>query len=119
MSRIGKLPIPLPNGVSVERNNGRVVVTGPKGTLEREIASGIGVRVDGGQVLVERPNDEQQTRALHGLTRSLVANMVQGVSAGYEKTLDIVGVGFRAEIVRGNSVRMYVGYSHAVEIEPK
>jgi large subunit ribosomal protein L6 len=95
-----------------------VVVTGPKGTLEREIPGGIDVRVDNGQVLVERPNDQQQTRALHGLTRSLVANMVKGVSDGYEKVLDVIGVGFRAELV-GKAVRMQVGYSHSVEVHPK
>lgn len=118
MSRIGKLPIAIPAGVEVTRNDGKVVVTGPKGTLEREIPGGIDVRVDNGQVLVERPNDQQQTRALHGLTRSLVANMVKGVSDGYEKVLDIIGVGFRAELV-GKAVRMQVGYSHSVEVHPK
>ena len=118
MSRIGKLPIPLPNGVEVSRNNGTVVVKGPKGQLERELVGGIDVRVEDGRVLVERPNDEQQSRALHGLTRSLVANMVKGVSDGYERTLDIVGVGFRAEMV-GKAIRMSVGYSHLVEVHPK
>ena len=119
MSRIGKLPIPLPAGVEVARNNGHVVVKGPRGTLERPLAPGMEVRVEDGKVLVERPDDEQQSRALHGLTRSLVANMVKGVSDGYEKVLDIVGVGFRAEMVGGTGVRMYVGYSHAVEVHPK
>jgi large subunit ribosomal protein L6 len=118
MSRIGKLPIPLPAGVEVSRNNGQVVVKGPKGTLERPVPAGIEVRVDNGQVLVERPDDTQQSRALHGLTRSLVANMVKGVSDGYEKVLDIIGVGFRAEMV-GQAVRMSVGYSHLVEVHPK
>src|SRR5262249_29601951 len=79
MSRIGKLPIPLPSGVEVARNNGSVVVRGPKGELQRPLPEGIDVRVQDGQVLVERPNDAQQMRALHGLTRSLVANMVKGV----------------------------------------
>jgi large subunit ribosomal protein L6 len=119
MSRIGKLPIPLPNGVEVSRNNGSVVVRGPKGTLERPLPGKIDIAVEGGQVLVNRPDDEQATRALHGLTRSLIANMVKGVSDGYEKVLDIVGVGFRAELVGGKSVRMHVGYSHSVEVEPK
>ena len=118
MSRIGKLPIALPAGVEVARNNGHIVVKGPKGTLERPLAQGIDVRVADGQILVERGSDEQQARALHGLTRSLVANMVKGVTDGYEKTLDIVGVGFRAEMV-GKAVRMQVGYSHAVEVHPK
>lgn len=118
MSRIGKLPIPLPAGVEVARNNGHVVVKGPKGTLERSVAPGIELRVEDGRLLVERPNDEAQTRALHGLTRSLVANMVQGVSQGYERVMDIVGVGFRAEKV-GEAVRLYVGYSHTIEVHPK
>jgi large subunit ribosomal protein L6 len=118
MSRIGKLPIPLPAGVEVARNNGHVVVKGPKGTLERAVAPGIELRVEDGRLLVERPNDEAQTRALHGLTRSLVANMVTGVSQGYERVMDIVGVGFRAEKV-GEAVRLYVGYSHTIEVHPK
>ena len=118
MSRIGKLPIAIPAGVEVTRTDGKVVVTGPKGTLERPLPTGIDLRVENGQVLVERPNDHQQTRALHGLTRSLVANMVKGVSDGYEKVLDIIGVGFRAELV-GKAVRMQVGYSHSVEVHPK
>ena len=118
MSRIGKLPIPLPAGVEISRNNGTLVVKGPKGTLERSIPGGIEVRVEDGKVLVERPNDLQQTRALHGLTRSLVANMVKGVHEGYERVLDIVGVGFRAELV-GKAVRMSVGYSHGIEVHPK
>lgn len=118
MSRIGKLPIDLPKGVEVSRSNGHVVVKGPKGTLERPIAAGIDVRVEDGKVVVDRSDDTQQSRALHGLTRSLVANMVKGVSDGYEKVLDIVGVGFRAEKV-GEAVRMQVGYSHSVEVHPK
>ena len=118
MSRIGKLPIPLPAGVEVTRSNGHVVVKGPKGTLERPLAPGIELKVEDGHVLVQRPDDLERSRALHGLTRSLVANMVQGVREGYEKVLDIVGVGFRAEMV-GKAVRMQVGYSHLVEVHPK
>ena len=118
MSRIGKLPIALPNGVEVARNNGHVVVTGPKGTLERPLPAGIELKMEDKSVLVERPNDQQEMRALHGLTRSLVANMVKGVSDGYEKVLEIVGVGFRAELI-GKAVRMQVGYSHSVEVHPK
>ena len=118
MSRIGKLPIALPSGVEVSRNNGNVVVTGPKGTLERPLPAGIDVRVENGQLLVLRPDDLQRSRAMHGLTRSLLQNMVTGVSAGYERVLDIVGVGFRAEMV-GKAVRMSVGYSHLVEVHPK
>lgn len=118
MSRIGKLPIDLPAGVEVSRSNGHVVVKGPKGTLERPLPAGIDLRVEDGKVLVQRPSDEQEARALHGLTRSLVANMVKGVSDGYEKVLDIVGVGFRAEKI-GEAVRMQVGYSHSIEVHPK
>ena len=118
MSRIGKLPIALPSGVEVTRENGRIAVKGPKGSLERAVPAGIEVRVENNQVLVERANDEQETRALHGLTRSLVANMVKGVSEGYEKVLDIVGVGYRAEMI-GKAVRMSVGYSHGLEVHPK
>jgi large subunit ribosomal protein L6 len=118
MSRIGKLPIPLPAGVEVSRNNGQVVVKGPKGELSRPVAEGIELRVEDGRVLVERPNDEQQMRALHGLTRSLVANMIQGVTEGYEKTLDIVGVGYRAEL-SGKNLRLQVGFSHGIEVQPK
>ena len=118
MSRIGKQPIPLPAGVEISRNNGHLVVKGPRGTLERAITPSLDVVIEGGQVLVQRPDDLQQTRALHGLTRSLIANMVQGVSEGYERVLDIVGVGFRAEKI-GEAVRMHIGYSHSVEVHPK
>lgn len=118
MSRIGKQPIPLPKGVEVTRENGHVTVKGPKGTLTRVLPGQMQVVVEDSTVLVDRPTDEQQDRALHGLTRALVANMVQGVSEGYTKTLDIVGVGFRAEL-QGQNVRLAVGYSHAIEIQPR
>jgi len=118
MSRIGKLPIDLPSGVEVASSNGRISVNGPKGNLERAMPEGIALRVADGKVLVERPTDDQRARAMHGLTRSLVANMVQGVSQGYERVLDIVGVGFRAEMV-GQAIRMQVGYSHSIEVHPK
>ncbi len=118
MSRIGKLPIPLPKGVELTQGEGTLVVKGPKGTLERVISPGIQIRVEDGQAIVGRESDSQQVRALHGLTRSLVANMVKGVSDGYEKVLDIVGVGFRAELV-GTKVRMQIGFSHLVEVEPR
>src|SRR5207248_3517375 len=108
-----------PEGVDASRNNGHVVVKGPKGTLERPLPQGIELKVEDGNVVVDRPDDTQQSRALHGLTRSLVANMVKGVSDGYEKVLDIVGVGFRAELVGGKAIRMYVGYSHSIEVHPK
>ena len=118
MSRIGKLPIPLPKGVEVTRDNGHITVKGPKGTLSRVIPGQMQVIVEDSVIRVERPTDEQQDRALHGLTRSLVANMVQGVSEGYSKTLDVVGVGYRAEL-QGQNVRLSVGYSHPIEIQPR
>jgi large subunit ribosomal protein L6 len=104
--------------VEVSRNNGSIQVKGPKGTLERELPRRMHVVVDDGQVRVERPTDEQGDRALHGLTRTLIANMVEGVTSGYTKTLDIVGVGYRAELV-GKNVRISVGHSHPVEIQPR
>src|SRR5205823_4750391 len=118
MSRIGKLPIPLPKGVEVSRNNGAIQVKGPKGALERELPQRMKVLVEDGQVRVERPSDEQGDRALHGLTRTLIANMVEGVTNGYSKTLDIVGVGYRAELI-GKNLRISVGHSHPVEIQPR
>jgi len=118
MSRIGKLPIPLPKGVEVSRNNGSIQVKGPKGSLERDLPQRMQVVVENGEVRVDRPSDAQGDRALHGLTRTLIANMVEGVTNGYSKTLDIVGVGYRAELV-GKNVRISVGHSHPVEIQPR
>src|SRR5439155_21994001 len=117
MSRIGKQPIPLPKGVEVTRNNGAIQVKGPKGTLERTLPQKMQVVVDDGTVRVERAGDTQEERALHGLTRTLIANMVEGVTNGYTKTLDIVGVGYRAEL-QGKNVRVQVGHTHPVEIQP-
>ena len=113
MSRIGKQPIPLPKGVEVTRTNGRIQVKGPKGTLERQLPRRMEVVVEDGQIRVERPGDGQEERALHGLTRTLIANMVEGVTNGYTKTLDIVGVGYRAEL-KGKQVVLALGYSHPV-----
>lgn len=118
MSRIGKLPIPLPAGVEVQRENGHVVVKGPRGALERPLPPGVELQVEEGRLLVAREDDSQRARALHGLTRALLANMVTGVSTGYERVMDIVGVGFRAEMV-GPAVRLHVGYSHSIEVFPK
>ena len=118
MSRIGKQPITLPKGVEITRNNGAIQVKGPKGTLERELPQKMQVVVDDGVVRVERAGDTQEERALHGLTRTLIANMVEGVTNGYSKTLDIVGVGYRAEL-QGKNVRVQVGHSHPVEIQPR
>jgi large subunit ribosomal protein L6 len=117
MSRIGRAPIPVPNGVDVTITDGRVAVKGPQGSLERPLPGQITVRRDGDVLLVERPNDERQSRALHGLTRSLVANMVTGVSAGFSKELEIVGVGYRATAQGPNKIEFALGFSHPVPVE--
>jgi len=117
MSRVGKRPVPLPPGVTVELRDGRVVVSGPKGTLEREIHPDMRVRVEPDAVLVERPSDERQHRSLHGLTRTLIANMVMGVSQGFRKSLDLVGVGYRGQMQERKLV-LQVGFSHPVEVHP-
>lgn len=118
MSRIGKQPISLPKGVSVDVKNGNyVTVKGAKGSLTQSFDVDMNIKVDGGVVTVERPTDSREHRAIHGLTRSLVNNMVLGVSDGFEKRLDIQGVGYRAEM-SGRNLVLYVGYSHPVEVEP-
>ncbi len=116
MSRIGKAPIAIPGGVNVSISDRVVSVKGPKGELSRTLAGEISVREDEGKLIVERPNDERQNRALHGLTRTLVANMVQGVTAGYTKELDIVGVGYRAEAQGPSALKLALGFSHPVFI---
>jgi large subunit ribosomal protein L6 len=115
MSRIGKQPIPIPDGVTVSIDPGRVRVNGPKGELEERVAAEISVEQDDGQVIVKRPTDRGEHRALHGLARSLIANMVQGVTEGFEKRLQIQGVGYRAAL-RGRDVELTVGFSHPVSI---
>ena len=115
MSRIGKQPVLLPDGVSVENVEGGVRVKGPKGTLTERLPQEIRVKVDSGQVVFERPDDRKQSKALHGLTRALVANMVKGVVESFRKDLEIQGVGYRAD-VSGNTVKIQVGFSHPVEI---
>jgi large subunit ribosomal protein L6 len=117
MSRIGRSPIPVPTGVDVTVAEGRVAVKGPQGSLERSLPGQITVRRDGDVLLVERPNDERQNRALHGLTRSLVANMVTGVSAGFSKELEIVGVGYRATAQGPTKIEFALGFSHPVPVE--
>jgi large subunit ribosomal protein L6 len=118
MSRIGKLPIPVPSGVDVTLDAGTVVVKGPKGSLSHRVAEPIAVqRGDDGQVLVTRPDDERASRALHGLTRSLIANMVTGVTQGYEKKLEIVGTGYRVQ-ARGSAMEFALGYSHPITVNP-
>ncbi|HEV3362622.1 MAG TPA: 50S ribosomal protein L6 [Acidimicrobiia bacterium] len=117
MSRIGRNPIPVPSGVTVELTDGHVKVTGPKGTLERDLPRAITVRQDGDQLLVERPDDERQHRALHGLTRSLVNNMVVGVTDGFTRDLEIVGVGYRASAAGPTRLDLALGFSHPVAVD--
>jgi len=117
MSRIGRLPIPVPSGVDVTVADQLVTVTGPKGTLTHSIAEPIAIeRDDTGTLLVTRPNDERQSRALHGLTRSLVANMVTGVTNGFEKAMEIQGVGYRVQ-AKGSDLEFALGYSHPVPVK--
>jgi len=117
MSRIGNAPIPVPSGVDVSIDGDLVTVKGTKGTLERRLPSPITLRQEEATLLVERPNDERQSRALHGLTRSLVANMVVGVSEGFSKQLDIVGVGYRANAKGPRTLELALGFSHPVVVE--
>jgi large subunit ribosomal protein L6 len=114
MSRIGKAPIPLPQGVEVKVDGDEVRVKGPKGELTQRIRPEAAVTIEDGQLVVTRQSDSKQHRAYHGLTRALVANMVEGVSTGFQKSLEIVGVGYRAE-KRGDGVVLNVGYSHEVK----
>jgi large subunit ribosomal protein L6 len=116
VSRIGKQPIPVPSGVTVAIEPGVVRVNGPKGELSERIHRDIAVAQDGEQVVVTRPTDRGEHRALHGLTRSLVANMVTGVTDGYEKVLEIQGVGYRAQ-KKGNDLELSLGYSHPVSVK--
>ena len=116
MSRIGKKPIPVPDGVTVEVAPGRVGVKGPKGELGQEISAEMKVEQEEGSVVVARPTDRGEHRALHGLTRSLIANMVEGVTEGFEKRLEIQGVGYRAQL-KGRNLELALGYSHPVSIE--
>jgi large subunit ribosomal protein L6 len=116
VSRIGKQPIPLPDGVEVQLETGLVKVKGPKGELEERVSRDMTVEQDNGSIVVKRPSDRGEHRALHGLTRSLINNMVQGVTEGFEKRLEIQGVGYRAQL-QGKKLVMSLGYSHPVEIE--
>ena len=116
MSRIGRKPITVPAGVEVTIDGSAVTVKGPKGTLSGTFNSNMTIAMDEGVITVTRPNDEKENRSLHGLTRTLIANMVEGVSNGYSKTLDIVGIGYRANM-QGKDVVLSVGYSHTVTIE--
>ena len=115
MSRIGKQPIPVPDGVTVEVEPELVRVKGPKGELSERVARDLGVEQQDGEIVVTRPSERGEHRALHGLTRSLIANMVQGVTEGFEKRLEIQGVGYRAQL-RGRDLELALGYSHPVPV---
>src|ERR1700704_1627173 len=116
MSRIGRQPIPVPDGVTIDVNPGHVSVKGPKGELDQNVSPEMKVELSDGTVTVGRPTDRGDHRALHGLTRSLVANMVQGVTEGFEKRLEIQGVGYRAQL-RGRDLELALGYSHSVPVK--
>ena len=118
MSRIGKRPIELPTSVNVAISPGRVQVNGPLGELSQVVPSRMKIEQREGEIVVERPTERGDDRALHGLTRTLVANMVEGVTKGFEKRLELQGVGYRAAL-RGESLELSVGYSHPVTIEPR
>jgi len=118
MSRIGKKPIDVPAGVLVSVDPGRVTVSGPKGELRQVVPTRIGISQEDGTIVVTRPTERGEDRALHGLTRTLIANMVQGVTDGFEKRLEIQGVGYRAAM-SGTDLELQVGYSHSVKIKPR
>ena len=117
MSRIGKQPISIPSGVEVTLDGSHVTVKGPKGTLEHDAPEDISISREGDELLVTRPDDEREHRSLHGLTRSLVANMVEGVSEGFTKELEIVGVGYRAAAAGPRHLDLQLGFSHPVAID--
>ncbi len=116
MSRVGKAPIAVPNGVEIAVDGRTIAVKGPKGSLSRELPGEITVRQDGATLLVERPDDERESRAFHGLTRALVNNMVVGVTEGYRKQLDIIGVGYRAAAKNPTTLELALGFSHPVVV---
>jgi large subunit ribosomal protein L6 len=118
MSRIGNSPIEIPPGVNVSVSPGRVMVNGPLGELSQQVPARMQVEQEDGQIVVKRPTERNDDRALHGLTRTLVANMVEGVTKGFEKRLEIQGVGYRASL-RGASLELAVGFSHPVVVEPR
>ncbi|UCH42635.1 MAG: 50S ribosomal protein L6 [Dehalococcoidales bacterium] len=117
MSRVGRMPIPVPDGVAVNIEQNKVTVTGPKGELSRSFHPDMSISLEDGVLTVSRPSDDRIHRSLHGLTRKLLANMVEGVSTGFEKGLEIVGVGYRAEKT-GDKLVMRIGFSHQVEVSP-
>ena len=117
MSRIGKQPIPVPDGVQVKIDGSHVTVKGPKGELSQSFDPDMSITQEDGLIVVQRPTDQRHHRALHGLTRSLINNMVVGVSEGFRKELEIQGVGYRAEMA-GDNLIMHLGYSHPIEVQP-
>lgn len=117
MSRVGRKPIPVPEKVQVDIKGNRVVVKGPNGELKREFHPDMDIELDDGHLVVKRPTDQRHHRALHGLTRALLNNMVVGVSEGFRKELEIQGVGYRAEMA-GDNLIMHLGYSHPIEVQP-
>lgn len=116
MSRIGRLPISIPSGVEVKIDGDQLIVKGPKGELQQRIASPIEVSVEDGQVQVTRPDDERESRSLHGLTRTLIANDIVGVTEGYSKSLEVVGTGYRV-LAKGTSLEFALGYSHPITVD--
>ena len=117
MSRIGRLPIAIPTGVDVTVTGSAVTVMGPKGELVLTVASPIEVKIEDGQLLVTRPDDERESRSLHGLTRTLIANQIIGVTTGYSKGLEIVGTGYRV-LAKGSSLEFALGFSHSITVDP-
>jgi large subunit ribosomal protein L6 len=117
VSRIGRLPVEIPTGVQVELNGSKIRIKGPKGELQREFSSLIGVNMEDNQLKITRNSDNPEERALHGTTRALLANMIQGVSKGFEVILEVEGVGYRAEM-EGQKLALFVGYSHPIKIDP-
>jgi large subunit ribosomal protein L6 len=115
MSRVGRKPIPVPSGVEVTVNGPHVTVKGPRGNLERVLPDAVGVEIDGGVVTISRHNDQRTSRALHGLSRALIANMVLGVADGFKRELSIVGVGYRAAL-KGEALELQLGFSHPVQV---
>lgn len=117
MSRIGRMPVAVPKGVEVEIKGAHLRVKGPKGELKQIFSASMQISLENDQIIVQRPTDERIDRAMHGMTRALVNNMVVGVSTGFEKILEVNGVGYRAEL-QGTDLMLYVGYSHPIKVEP-
>ena len=117
MSRVGRMPVAIPNGVQIELNGSNVSVKGPKGEMKRTFSPLVGIAMENGQIVITRNSDLPAERALHGTTRAVLANMVRGVSTGFERVLEIEGVGYRAEM-NGKNLVLNMGYSHPVEMEP-